>query len=102
MRFAPRASNSSTNARPSPRFAPVTTATESSIFMAVSFQELPVVLCRRGQRRPSRTIQTGLYINCPKKRRLHALLITHQFQGSVTGHVGGPRVALDHGSHDGS
>src|SRR5262245_55214204 len=98
MRFAPRASNCSTNARPSPRFAPVTTATEPSILMAVPFQEMPVVLCRRG--RPNKTDSSVYWL--PKKREgLHALLSTHQFQGRVAGHVGGARVALDHGRYDG-
>src|SRR5262249_46908273 len=68
MRFAPRASSCSTNARPSPRFAPVTTATEPSILMAVPFRELPVVLCRRGRRRPSKN-KTDSSVYClPKKR----------------------------------
>src|SRR5262249_57670545 len=70
MRFAPRASNCSTNARPSPRFAPVTTATEPSILMAVSFQELPVVLCRRGRRTTEQKDKTDSSVYyLPQKKR---------------------------------
>src|SRR5262245_53426116 len=49
----------------------------------------------------AQSIQTGLYIAGRKKERLHALLLAHQFQGGVPGHVGGVRVALDHGGDDG-
>src|SRR5262245_35931476 len=71
--------------------------------MAAPFQELSVVHCRRGRRRPSKN-KTDSSVYClPKKRDgLHALLITHQFQGSVTGHVGGVWLALDHSSYKGS
>ena len=33
--------------------------------------------------------------------RAHALLLGHQLQGGVTGHVGGIGLPLDHGGHDG-
>src|SRR5262245_35852813 len=102
MRFAPRASNCSTNARPSPRFAPVTAATEPSILMA---NALSRIASRPLPTRPTTTEQNktdrSVY-NRTKKRGLHALPFAHQFQGSVTGHVGGAGVALDHGGYDGA
>ena len=36
------------------------------------------------------------------KDGLHALLLGHQFESGVTGHIGGVRRALDHGGYDAS
>src|SRR5262245_19173050 len=44
----------------------------------------------------------SVYYADKKRERLHALLFAHQFQGRLTGHVGGVRLALDHGSCEGS
>ncbi len=41
-------------------------------------------------------------LDAKKREGLHTLLLGHQFQGGVTGHIGGVRRTLDHGGHDGS
>src|SRR5881227_1058052 len=43
----------------------------------------------------------SVYKDRKKRSRLHGLLLGQQLQGGVTGHVGGVRVALDHGGYDG-
>src|SRR5262249_48041177 len=64
-------------------------------------RNLPGVLRRRGRRRPSKNNTDRSVYNTRKGAGLHTLLFAHQFQGGVTGHVGGVRAALDHGGYDG-
>src|SRR5262245_26747769 len=69
--------------------------------MVKLLQDVPGVPADEAGDDRARLRQTGLSITQEKREGLHALLFAHQFQGSVTGHVGGVRVALDHGGYDG-